>query len=409
MHFWRTISSIGLSKTKDHSELRKVILLNQFSSVAATVYLFSFINNFFIVGDKPSGLFLLLLTLIILFVLLLNKMGKHKIAIWHLLIVVIFSIFYFDSYSGFNSGSYLYYFPSTFAIAFLFDFKTEVKKIIYLTCLIIITVIINLLTQHSIFESSYLTDEMRRSMFYFNLPASLISISYFIYLSIQNNKIQNKILEEKLIEKQKSEIAINKSLKEKELLLSELHHRVKNNLSIISSILNFGIQNNSDSKTALIESKNRVQSMALIHNLLYRNPDLSSISFSIYIDALVQEIDSSYPIKNAKKIIIEKIITDVELDINKAIPCGLLINELLTNAYKHAFTINSVNPTITIKFSNESLSYYLEIKDNGVGLPENYISKKTSGMEIIESLCDQLEAKYNFTSKGGVSFKAWFN
>ncbi len=409
MNFWRIISGNGLKHVDEQISKQKVILLNQFTLVSFLVSFLGVLNLVLVVEDYFSALFLVVVDIIISLAFWLTSRGYFKISKWLLLLTVISTIFFLDSYFGFKSGTFLYYFPLTLVIAYLFDAKTELKLIVLLTLATILSAIINLITNYTFFETHLLNDSQRQIIFYFNLPICLFSLFYFVYLSIQNNKLQNRLLEERLSEKQKSEAVINKSLKEKELLLAELHHRVKNNLALISSLLNFGLQKNLDSETVLLESKNRVQSISFIHNLLYRNQDFSKISFSTYIDALVNEINASYPPKNGKAIHVEKNIFNLDLDIKTAIPCGLLINELLTNSYKHAFTNEIDSPTISINFKRENLSYYLEVKDNGVGFSNKNSNKKSSGMEIIESLCDQLEANYNFTSDGGVIFKAWFN
>ena len=204
---------------------------------------------------------------------------------------------------------------------------------------------------------------------------------------------------------------MEQSLKEKETLLREIHHRVKNNLAVVSSLLGLQAKNKDPGVRALFEdSQQRVKSMALVHEKLYQTRDVSAIDFEDYIKAIVAEIISLYRV-DTRVITTEISIENVELDLEMAIPCGLLINELLTNAFKYAFPDNR-NGRLLIRFTRVEGIYTLTIKDNGVGLPAGFAERESStlGLELVNVLAGQLGGSLRITSDHGteatVTFKA---
>lgn len=207
-----------------------------------------------------------------------------------------------------------------------------------------------------------------------------------------------------------AENKIKASLKDKEVLLKEVHHRVKNNMQIISSLLNLQIDylNNEDAIDVLKESQNRVKSMAMIHEKLYLSEDLTQINFADYIQNLVSNLFYSYNIKESQiKPIIK--IEDVNLNIETAIPCGLIINELISNCLKYAFP-NQMKGEIIINLKSIEDKFELVISDNGIGLPENInINKiKTLGLLLVNSLTEQIDGKISIYKKDGTQFKITF-
>ncbi len=196
-----------------------------------------------------------------------------------------------------------------------------------------------------------------------------------------------------ITQQKEAEERIKASLQEKEVLLKEIHHRVKNNLAVISSLLNLQAEKFLDRevKGAFKDSQMRIRSMALVHEQLYQASDLSKIEFSHYIRTLVHQISSSSFLP-AQDIPINVKSMDIYLDINLAIPCALMINELVTNAVKYAFP-GDRKGKIDIQFSLINNVYTLTVEDDGVGLPEGFSIENSSsfGMELIRMLCHQLE------------------
>ncbi|WP_424357165.1 histidine kinase dimerization/phosphoacceptor domain -containing protein [Methanocella sp. MCL-LM] len=214
-----------------------------------------------------------------------------------------------------------------------------------------------------------------------------------------------------ITKERESDEKIKASLREKEVLLKEIHHRVKNNLQIISSLLNLqsGYIKDKQSLGMFKESQNRVRSMALIHEKLYQSKDIARIDFAEYIKNLTGNLIRSYGTGGPVRL---KIDADaVSLGIDTAIPCGLIINELVTNALKYAFPDNRIGE-IRIELAEiegengENSHYRLVIADNGVGLPEGVEIRKTSslGLQIVTTLTDQIRGHIEVKRENGTAF-----
>jgi PAS domain S-box-containing protein len=213
-----------------------------------------------------------------------------------------------------------------------------------------------------------------------------------------------------ITERKQMEIKLKKSLNEKEMLLKEIHHRVKNNLMIISSLLSLQTDYIKDkaSKNIFIESQNRARSMALIHEKLYQSTDLKSINFGEYIKNLTSELFYTYRVGNSG-VDIHYNIEDLKLDINTAIPLGLIANELITNSLKYAF-VNGGDGVVTIEFKKVDHNYIFMIKDNGVGLPEGFDYKNSDslGLQLVNNLSEQIDAEIELNTTDGTEFKIKF-
>jgi PAS domain S-box-containing protein len=207
-----------------------------------------------------------------------------------------------------------------------------------------------------------------------------------------------------------TEKKIKDSLHEKEILLAEIHHRVKNNLAVVSSLLQLQSYNVDDEKVraALQESTNRIQSIALVHEKLYTSETFSNIPMKAYITDLVDQISQSYEVSTPIRVHID--VEQVELDITRSVPCGLILNELISNAYKHAFR-GREEGDIWIKFVKEEGAYELCIKDNGRGLLDdfNHDSPHTLGIHLVKMLTEQLGGELETRSKAGVQTTIRFN
>jgi len=197
---------------------------------------------------------------------------------------------------------------------------------------------------------------------------------------------------------------------QKEMLIKEVHHRVKNNLMIISSLLN--LQSNylkdEESKEIFKESQNRAKSMALIHERLYRSTDLKNIDFKEYITTLANDLYRTY-VKDPSRVRLQMIIEDVNIDINAAIPLGLILNELITNSMKHAFP-DGREGTISISFGKNNDGFILKVSDDGVGFPPDLDYTKTDslGMQLVTSLTRQINGKIELDRAHGTKFTITF-
>lgn len=192
-------------------------------------------------------------------------------------------------------------------------------------------------------------------------------------------------------------------LKEKEILLSEIHHRVKNNLAVISGLLELEAFQVEDElvQTVLTNSQARIKSMAIVHEKLYRSGNFDKISFDNYMRDVLDFIQSTY-YNSHKSIEIEHDLQPVNLNVNQAIPCGLILNELVINAFEHAFE-NRDSGIIHINLSEDGQQIHLQVTDNGNGFPEHFDSTKSEslGFTLIQNLTQQLEGELELSSNKG--------
>ncbi len=226
----------------------------------------------------------------------------------------------------------------------------------------------------------------------------------------QQLRAANQQLQADVAERTHAEERIAASLREKEVLLKEIHHRVKNNMQIISSILSLqsGLIKNRHTLKVFADSQNRIRSMALVHEKLYESKDLARIDFAEYVRSMTGYLLSLHGIGNGIRFRID--IKDILLDVNAAIPCGLIINELVSNSLKHAFPKGRKGQIYIGLRSAEAGKLTLTVKDDGVGLPKGLDFKKTKslGMQLIIMLTEQLGGSIEVDTKKGATFKITF-
>lgn len=236
------------------------------------------------------------------------------------------------------------------------------------------------------------------------MPFFLSGIKIFL-----NNKACISVSGIDISERLKAEEQIKSSLKEKKILLSEVHHRVKNNLAVITGLLSLQaeIADSDVSRQVLRESELRIRSMAMIHEKLYQTDIYSRVEFHSYVKDLSGSIANMF--NRAGKVEIKINIGNLYLDLNKAIPCGLIINELLTNAFKHAFK-GREHGTVQIDMTKKDKKVTLYFADDGVGLPESFDIETASslGMKLIDGLTGQLDGAYSFKNDNGAKFTLTF-
>ncbi len=242
------------------------------------------------------------------------------------------------------------------------------------------------------------------SLVFISLIFTLMGFAGLVYAYLKSIKNQRLIAEQKYI--------IENSLVEKDSLLKEIHHRVKNNLQMVSSLLSLQTKNTRSKAAieALEEGKSRVKAMALIHQKLYQNDDLSVIEMQGYIESLINSIQSVYK-KGGHNINITIDAEGVELDIDRAIPFGLILNELVSNSFKYAFPDDDSNGKIYIHLRKvNGQEGFFEYTDNGIGLPTDTEERANSsmGIRLMNRLANQLQTSLNTdTTAEGVRF--WFN
>jgi PAS domain S-box-containing protein len=254
------------------------------------------------------------------------------------------------------------------------------------------------------FEGYAYTDEtqteIRRSMLVSKLP----------YFDNEGHIIGLIGINRDITDRKRAELRIKRSLREKEVLLKEIHHRVKNNLAVISGLLFMQAEyiDNDDMKQVLYDSEIRIRSMAMIHEKLYHHELYSGIEFGAYVKDLVSTIEKTYHY-NGCEITVNFNTPTTYIDLNRAMPCALIVNEVLSNAYKHAFH-GMDKGEISIDFSQHAGTYRLAIKDNGIGLPAIFKPEQNQslGMTLIYGLVSQLGSELQIDTSDGTKFSFEF-
>ncbi|MCH8317763.1 MAG: PAS domain S-box protein [Bacteroidetes bacterium] len=228
--------------------------------------------------------------------------------------------------------------------------------------------------------------------------------------AVKAGKKRAEELERINAELKKADEHIKASLKEKEILLKEIHHRVKNNMQVISGLLDLQADKSKDPaiKAFSTKAKDRIRSMALLHEKIYLSKDLANIEISGYIETLTDELVYNYNIDNNIKL--KREIDEVFLDIDRAIPLGLIINELVSNSLKYAFPKGRKGEIFISLKSKKNNKIVLEVGDNGLGLPKNFDIQNTEtlGLELVRSLTQQLKGSLEIIRHNGTKFKIEF-
>lgn len=223
-------------------------------------------------------------------------------------------------------------------------------------------------------------------------------------------RLANDQLTQEVAERRQAEEALKIALQEKVILLKEIHHRVKNNLAVVSSILGLQSRQVQDKTTLEVfkECRNRVKAMAKIHTNLYQSDDFSRVDFGSYIGDLTNDLFLAYRV-NPEAVTLTKHIDSLALDINNAIPLGLLLNELLSNTLKYAFP-EGREGLIRIALRNENDYIRLTVADDGIGFPEDidFTNTKSLGLQLVMALVQQLKGTINLKREQGTEFTVKF-
>jgi two-component sensor histidine kinase len=228
--------------------------------------------------------------------------------------------------------------------------------------------------------------------------------------AVENARLYNRAQQE-ITERMRAEEQIKASLKEKEVLLKEIHHRVKNNLQVVSSLLNLQAHRIEDQAVldVLRESQNRIRSMALIHERLYRSKDLAGIDFAVYIRELATHLVHSYR-AHLGPVELKIEADDVLLGVDTAVPCGLITNELISNALKHAFPDGRAGEIrVTLKATADR-QVTMAFSDDGIGFPDSvdFHNTESLGMQLVNTLVGQLDGTVELCRKAGTEFRITF-
>ncbi len=246
---------------------------------------------------------------------------------------------------------------------------------------------------------------------FLRLDGSIVDTEVAAQTCTFNGRPAVQVFVRDITERKKTDEIIKASLNEKEILLKEIHHRVKNNLQVISSLLNIqsGYVQDKAAQELFKESQNRVKSMALIHEKLYQSSDFARVDFASYIRSLTSYLFQSYAVA-AKGLTLLTDIDDVHLGIDTSIPCGLMVNELVSNALKHAFPNGHGGEVRVSLKEQEGQRITLSVGDNGVGFPEDldFRNVPSLGLQLISTLVGQLQGTIELKRDKGTEFQINF-
>lgn len=398
------ILRLGMPEIKDPFLSRRLMLLNLFYIVATLAIIASLIESFYAKEPRPMQVVLGSVIILLVFVPLIARKNSYYAGAYFMFLVNAV-LFFFSNVQGFDSGTYLFFFPIIFANVWLMDFRRPAYNLLLLgmtlTCVVLVAVL-----PESLFGFTT-TAEQKHTSFIFALVISASIMCINTIIIVWMNYHRHKVLEGEIAEKEKVTHSLADALKEKEILIAEIHHRVKNNLAVVRGLLNMqmNMTNNEAARETLRESVNRVTAMALIHQKLYSNRNAESVDLQKYVGELVSEVSTSYQQDGDRLPEVNIHVQETTLDLNHAVPCGLILNELLTNAFKHAFG-DGQRGVIDIKIEplpGNSNVINMVVADNGKGIPRNFHpeTKDSLGMTIIRSLSEQLDGTFTFTGEPG--------
>jgi two-component sensor histidine kinase len=269
---------------------------------------------------------------------------------------------------------------------------------------------IKLLTQQDQFQEIKLHQGSILRNISFGVLGLLIIIMALLYNRYRLKQRTNKKLEFQQAEIESQNVSLHHLVNEKDWLVKEIHHRVKNNLQIVMSLLNSqsAYIDNESALTAIHDSQHRVNAMALIHQKLYSSENLSSIDMSLYIRELVSYLADSF--NTGQRIRFEHNIEPLEMDVSQAVPLGLILNEAITNSIKYAFPDNR-SGVVSISLSNTAVNQYLlTISDSGVGIASNFAKRKIGslGMSLMQGLSEDLNGDFAIENNNGTTIKISF-
>jgi two-component sensor histidine kinase len=394
-------TGIERSYTKELSQ--NIILSNYFAFQAAVVLLAGIITSivyhvFFPIWAAVFFIFICLSTVAI------NRAKQHILAGYFLNFSINIAQFYFCLIFGKSNGVYLYYFPIFMGIGLVFSAKNFLKHQFVLSLITLAFALTFFIFGEQIYQPLNLNPELDdvflKHNFIVTVMLSIISGFFASRLNQLRLSLQDKVVEQKL----NSEKASANALKENKVLLAEIHHRVKNNLAIMRSLIRLQISNINDEKLEpyFNELLNRIDSMSFVHEKLYRNNNFSFIQGKDFLKQIAQNIINSFDYR--QEIEFKFQCDNCVLNLNDAIPLALITNEAITNSMKYAFEKTAEHKTISFTLTqNKDRSLNVKISDNGSGfsLPISEHTDSSIGNFLIRSLSDQLDGTVEFYNDNG--------
>ncbi|MBA3664120.1 MAG: sensor histidine kinase [Bacteroidetes bacterium] len=403
------VLNIGVHNTDSFYQNRETKILNLFSLITIVGCLIGTLNIYFLGEAYPSVMVIFELVASAL-IFYLNSKKMYAGAAYLFAISINFALLHMNVLYSSSTGSFLYYFPLIFCIALLHNPNKPKTRVAIFFSLIALSLVCSRLFSFPFIEKANLTSEQNQILFNFNLNLVAFLTVTLVFLVISLINKQYRELTDLVQTVKNDKLTIQNSLREKEVLLAEIQHRVKNNLAVIIGLFNLQKDNstNEETKQSITEAKNRVLSIAMVHERLYKKDDLSKINLKFYISELIKEIVKSHPLYDS--VTIEENIEDLVGDITKAVPIGLIINEAITNSLKHGFVNTQIKPKLSISLQKTFDLICIKINDNGKGFPVNKNHNERSlGLSLIDSLTEQIDGKIYYENKdGGAQVKLTF-
>ncbi|MBK9283114.1 MAG: sensor histidine kinase [Sphingobacteriaceae bacterium] len=402
------ILDIGLFPEISFYQKREVRILNIISLITIFGMVLGGTTILFIKQKYPISLQLFIIFYNV-FILYSNYKRRFNLSATTFVIGLSCVLLYVGEYYPEATASYLFYFPALFCIGLLHNPEKHQFRTHGLFLILIIGFVANRLFDIQLYPEVNFNAEEIELLFNYNiLFCILLTLSLIIIMIGMLNKQYNEVIN--LLDKTKSDkIIIENSLHEKEILISEIQHRVKNNLAVLIGLFNMqkNLSKNEETIEALSDAKSRVMSIAMVHQSLYKKKDLSKINLKQYLVGLANEILDGQQLDF--KVDLTESIENIEGDITKAVPLGLITNECITNCLKHAFNQNTINPTVYISLSIQFGSALLKISDNGNGFDVKQTKNDSLGLTLIEALSEQLDGQFHYESKeGNTEFRVKF-
>lgn len=408
--FLNKLLSLGTKPGQSLEEARMVRTTNVLNLLVITFTACSFITIGFL-GTRYDIIPILCVFGFAIISVYLNSRFLPKAAFLLFAFYINLVICYFAISHPPDTDLYIYFFPVIVSLILL-NTATFARYTTLLSALICAVFLILSVTLDIPELKRDLSLEQIRLLRIFNLfGASIITavLSYLLTRIISRQfseiELQNKILT-------KSKLANDSTLKEKEILLAELHHRVKNNLAIISGLLNLqdDATNNLEAKDIIRDSKSRIMSMALVHRMLYEKQDLKSLELKQYVSALVMELFVSYDLDQKIDFTIQS--DNHELPVAKSVSLGLIINEVVTNSIKYSIKKpQRQSGRFTVVINRQENLIMMVLKDDGPGFPADFnpaAEQLSLGIYLIKSLAEQIEGQATFRNNDGAEIELRF-
>jgi len=406
-----TLINFGVEEVQSSYDKRRIKATNLINLLVIFFICIGFTNYFILKSDFAAGpvTCFMLLACVSLY---LNKIHKINASFLLFTINVNLSIFFINEYYPYEVGAYLFYFPLIVSVVLLNNpsFRDKHSVIHFSICILFIAA--SLILEFPDFQLQLLGPGQIKALWLYDLVMAALLTAILSFLLTRIIYVQNKeIIAQNDHLKEAKEI-VNASLREKEILLAELHHRVKNNLAIISGLLNLQEDaiTNAEAKQIIGDSRSRIMSMALVHKMLYENNELKSIDLGKYASELVYELFYSYNM--VKSVTVNEDFDTIVLPVNKSIPLGLILNEVVTNSIKYTFKSLGGKKGVfdlTIKLCNNQVK--LLVKDNGPGFPKDFNSQSDTtslGIFLIKTLAEQIDGSVHFSNDNGARIELNF-